>query len=80
VFRGSGTRENSVLGSRVLDSQYPKVRNHEDRQIKGRLIAVDPVGDIILEFRGLWRLGHQKLYIRTRELAKSETMKRGKKF
>jgi hypothetical protein len=28
VSRGSGTREDSVLGSRVLDSRYPKVRNH----------------------------------------------------
>ena len=25
VFRGSGTREDSFLGSRVLDSRYPKV-------------------------------------------------------
>jgi hypothetical protein len=50
VFRGSGTREDSVLGSRVLDSRYPKVQNHTGRQIEGRLIAIDPIGDIVSEF------------------------------
>jgi hypothetical protein len=59
AFRGSGTREDSVLGSRVLDSRYPKVRNHAGRRIEGRLIAVDPVGDIVSEFQGLWRLGRE---------------------
>jgi hypothetical protein len=50
AFRGSGTREDSVLGLRVLDSQFPKVRNHVGRQIEGRLVVVDPDGDIVSEF------------------------------
>jgi hypothetical protein len=40
----------SVLGSRFLDSRYPKVRNHAGRHIEGRLIAFDPVRDIVSEF------------------------------
>jgi hypothetical protein len=48
-------------------------------QIEGRLIAIDPVGDIGSEFQGLWRLERvRKLYIRTREITKSETEKEKK--
>jgi hypothetical protein len=72
VFRGSGTREDSVLGSRVLDSRYPKVRNHMGRQIEGRLIAIDPIGDIVSEF-GV--CGDQRTRSLTSGLAKSRSPK-----
>jgi hypothetical protein len=66
------------MGSRVLDSRYPKVQNQEGRWIERRFIAVDLKGDIISEFLGLRRLGHRKPYIRTRKITKSETPKRRK--
>jgi hypothetical protein len=58
----------SVLGSRVLDSRYPKVQNHVGCQIEGRLIAVDPIGDIVSEF-GV--CGDQRTGSLTSEVAKS---------
>jgi hypothetical protein len=58
------------LGSRVLDSQCPKVRNHVGHRIEGRFVDVDPIGDIVLEF-GVCR--GQRVGSLTSGLAKSRS-------